>query len=140
MPMTDAVTQYIPQRPPIVMIDQVLAADETKATTSFFLSEENIFVEEGVLKEPGLIENIAQTAAAQVGFLCKQKEIPVPIGYIAAIRHLDISTLPPVGSTLTTTIIRKNQIMDIILIEGTTRLDNRVVCSCEMRVFVKTDK
>jgi predicted hotdog family 3-hydroxylacyl-ACP dehydratase len=121
------------------MIDQVLFADETKATTSLFITAENIFVETGVFKEPGLIENIAQTAAAQVGYLCKQKNTAVPIGYIAAIRYLEISTLPPVGSTLTTTIVRKNQIMDIILIEGSTLHADKEVCKCEMRVFIKSD-
>lgn len=137
--MSDSVLQYIPQRAPIVMIDALKSADEEHATTSLTILDENIFVENGVLKEPGLIENIAQTAAAQVGYVSKQKNIPVPIGYIAAIRHLEISKLPEVGSTIETTIIRKNQIMDIILIEGTTSQLNEVICKCEMRVYIKSN-
>lgn len=137
--MLNPVTQYIPQRAPIVMIDVLKNADEEHATTSLVVMDDNIFVENGVLKEPGLIENIAQTAAAQVGYLSKQNNTPVPLGYIAAIRHLEISKLPEVGSTILTTIIRKNQIMDIILIEGTTSLLNEVICKCEMRVFIKSN-
>ena len=110
-----------------------------KAITSLVVTKDNIFVEDNILKEPGLIENIAQTAAAQVGYLCRQQHIPVPIGYIAAIRHLEIQKLPAVGSRITTSIVRKNQIMDIILIQGTTLLDDEEICSCEMRVFIKSD-
>ena len=139
MNMLNPITHYIPQRPPIVMIDKLESADETTTATSFYVSAENIFVENGVLKEPGLIENIAQTAAAQVGYLCDQKKAPVPIGYIAAIRHLKIFNLPLVGTTLQTSITRKNQIMDIILIEGTTTQSGEVICTCEMRVFVKSE-
>ncbi len=137
--MVDSVTQYIPQRTPIVMIDEILFADEVQATSTLRITEENIFVEAGVLKEPGLLENIAQTAAAQVGYLCKQKDTPVPIGYIAAIRYLEIFHLPLVGSTLATTIFRKNQIMDIILIEGSSMVADKVICKCEMRVYIKSD-
>ena len=137
--MTDAVTDFIAQRLPIVMIDRITYADNDKAITTLDITSDTLFTEKGIFREPGLIENIAQTAAAQVGYMCKQQNIPVPIGYIAAIRNLSILKLPVVGNRITTTITRKNQILDIMLIDGVIQLDDEIIGSCEMRVFIKSN-
>jgi hypothetical protein len=57
----------IPQKPPFVMIDALLFSDEKRTVSSFKIPEKNIFVKEGLFLEPGLVENIAQTAAARAG-------------------------------------------------------------------------
>ena len=77
------IESFIPQRDPFIAIHELLQATDEFAITQFKVLAESIFVIDGVLGEPGLIENIAQTAAAQMGYVCKQKGISVPIGYIA---------------------------------------------------------
>ena len=131
------IIKYIPQRWPMVMIDDLAEASETHAVTGFDILPDNIFIRSGSLAEPGLVENIAQTAAAQVGFICMQKDIPVPIGYIAAIRDLKIFKLPAENTHITTTVTVKNQVLDITLVEGEIKQHDRVLCSCEMRIFAK---
>ncbi|HEX8545717.1 MAG TPA: 3-hydroxyacyl-ACP dehydratase, partial [Cytophagaceae bacterium] len=84
------ITEIIPQRPPIVMIDSLVACNEDYTETNLYISEENIFCKDGFFGEPGLVENIAQTAAARIGYLCKQADADVPIGYIAAVKNLQI--------------------------------------------------
>ncbi|HMJ46203.1 MAG TPA: hypothetical protein VK498_02685, partial [Ferruginibacter sp.] len=64
----DAILSYIPQRPPFVMVDKILSSGESSTRTSFIIHEKNIFVENGKFREPGLVENIAQTAAAGAGY------------------------------------------------------------------------
>ena len=54
----------IPQKPPFVMIDKLINFSETTTSTSFCIKADNIFVAHDYFKEPGLVENIAQTAAA----------------------------------------------------------------------------
>ncbi len=63
------VLSLIPQRPPFVMIDRLVSSDADIIKTSFKITGDNIFVTDGRFREPGLLENIAQTAAARAGEL-----------------------------------------------------------------------
>jgi predicted hotdog family 3-hydroxylacyl-ACP dehydratase len=64
MSFEENVLNLIPQKPPFVMIGRLLHWDEKLTRTSFLVNDDNVFVEDGEFREPGLIENIAQTAAA----------------------------------------------------------------------------
>ena len=135
--MNQPAINYIPQRPPMVMIDELIKSGENSATTSLAVKAINIFVENGVLAEPGLIENIAQTAAAMVGHQCSIQNIPVPVGFIAAVKNLKINSLPKVGTTIQTNIAVTNTVMDITIVRGKIQQDDNELCSCEMRILVK---
>ncbi|MEJ0104073.1 MAG: hypothetical protein WDO19_16580 [Bacteroidota bacterium] len=50
----------IPQRPPFVMIDKLLFCGDTTSRSGLLIRDDNIFVENGEFREPGLVENIAQ--------------------------------------------------------------------------------
>lgn len=133
----DHITDYIPQRHPMVMIDDLLEASDTHAVTQLKIDAANIFVENSRLKEPGLVENIAQTAAAHVGYQCSLKNIPVPIGYIAAVKNLEIFRFPELNSVITTSVRIVNHVLDVTLAEGKIEQNGELCCSCEMRIFVK---
>ncbi len=132
----ESILKYIPQRPPMVMVNSLLSASDTEAVTQLTIKPENIFSTQ-TFSESGLVENIAQTAAAHVGYQCAQKNIPVPIGYIAAVRNLEIKKLPKVNSVITTSIKITNQILDVTVAVGEVQCDGEICCSCEMRIFVK---
>lgn len=131
------ITRFIPQRDPIVMVHNLLEASDTHAITQLFVADDNVFVADGAFAEPGLVENIAQTAAVHVGFQCTRKGLPIPIGYIAAIRDLKINGLPPVKSTITTSVKITNKVLDVTVVQGQVVYDNQVLCTCEMRIFAK---
>lgn len=133
------ITQYIPQRFPIVMIHDLVEASDTHAVTKLSVETDNVFVANGLLAEPGLVENIAQTAAVHIGFQCASKNIPIPIGYIAAIRNLQIKKLPPTGKTVQTTVTITNKVLELTVVEGRVELDGEVLCSCEMRIFARIE-
>jgi len=59
--------ELIPQREPIQMTDTLYEASETDARTGFVIRKDNIFLEDGHLSEMGVIENMAQSAAATAG-------------------------------------------------------------------------
>lgn len=131
------IVQFIPQRAPMVMVHDLLEASESHAVTRLTIEDTNIFVKNDVFTEPGLVENIAQTAAAQVGYQCALKKIPVPIGYIAAVKNLEITRLPGKDSPITTTIRITNQVLDVTVAEGKVEQEGSICCVCEMRIFVK---
>lgn len=141
----DAVSALIPQKPPIEMVDTLWENDDTITVSGFTIQASNIFCQDGIFTEPGIIENIAQTAALRAGYsistLASEGALtgPPPVGYIAAIKNLVINRLPKAGSVLKTKIFIKQIIFDITLIDAKTFCDNEEIASCEMKIFLKKD-
>lgn len=130
------IQSYIPQHPPFVMIDELIGSDDTSTRTAFKVREDNIFIENGILKEPALVENIAQTAAARAGYITTKENLPVLIGYIGAIKDLEIFNLPKINDTLETEIIIKTQVFDVTLITGKVSCNGQTLAQCEMKIFI----
>ena len=126
----------IPQRPPFVMVDKLLSCDENGAQTTFCVNEENVLVVDGKFSEAGLMENIAQTAAARAGYMAKIENKLVEIGYIVSVRSLEIFELPGISDVLITDIKIKNKVFDMIVISGMVMHNNKVMAQCEMNIIV----
>lgn len=141
----DAVSVLIPQKPPIEMVDTLWENDDQKTVSGFTIQANNIFCENGFFTEPGIIENIAQTAALRAGYtistMTQEGALtgPPPVGYIAAIKNLVINRLPRAGSVLKTQIFIKQIIFDITLIDAQTFCNDEEIASCEMKIFLKKD-
>jgi predicted hotdog family 3-hydroxylacyl-ACP dehydratase len=128
----------IPQRPPFVMIDQLLSCSDLSSVSLFQVREDNLLVANGALTEAGLLENIAQTAAAGVGYVARENALPVSTGYIGAIKNLEVFVLPKIGAILETEVIVKNHIFDVTIISGSVTLNGALAAKCEMKIFIKT--
>jgi predicted hotdog family 3-hydroxylacyl-ACP dehydratase len=126
----------IPQKPPFVMIDKLLSVTETTTQTGFCIPGDNIFVQHGVFKEPGLVENIAQTAAAGAGYVSFTQNKPVQVGYIGAVNNLQVFALPKAGHELITEITTENQIFDVTLISGKITCNGQLIAQCKMKIFI----
>ena len=137
--MDENIIEFIPQKPPMVMIDKLVYSDDKKTETSFLIKEDNIFCENGVFCEPGLIENIAQTAAARQGFLIKKGKSDVLIGYIGAIKNLKINFLPKINTEINTEIIITNEILGVTIIYGKVKCNDKVAAECEMKIFIENN-
>ncbi|HMI79082.1 MAG TPA: hypothetical protein VK484_09810 [Ferruginibacter sp.] len=126
----------IPQKAPFVMIDKILSFSETTTSTGFVIKADNIFVENGIFKEPGLVENIAQTAAARAGYISKTENKPVLVGYIGAVNDLQVFSLLQTGDELITEITIENQIFDVTLISGKITCKDTLIAQCKMKIFI----
>lgn len=131
------IINYIPQRSPFVMVDNLVEASAQGATTQFEVLGDNVLVQDEFFSEAGLVENVAQTAAAQAGYYAYVHKQPAPMGFIANVKDLKVYKLPQVGSLLTTTVKVVNQVFDMTLCLGEVKSKDEVVCQCEIRVFVK---
>ena len=131
------IKSLIPQREPIIMIDKIISHSDEKTSTSFTIKETNIFVEEDIFQSSGLIEHIAQSSAARMGMQTTEEEKKPLLGYIVSIKNMMINRLPKVGETILTEIIVTNHINNIIVIKGESKVDNIVVSSCELKVFIE---
>ena len=130
------ILELIPQRAPFVMITELMEVREQSATSSFRILEDNIFVKDGQFQESGLIENIAQTAAAMSGYKAKKSGSAAEIGFLGGVKNLRIYYLPDVDTNLITEVILENQVLNVNLIKGLIRQEDRLVAECEMKVFL----
>src|ERR1700760_870559 len=96
----ESILSLIPQQPPFVMVDELLFSDDNFTKTSFTITVDNIFVIDGEFSEAGLMENMAQTAAAGSGNMARIEDRPVATGYIGQVKNLEVFSLPKVGDIL----------------------------------------
>ena len=130
------ITGYIPQRPPMVMVGKLLSVEDRRTLTSFIITEDNLFCEDGKFLEAGLIENIAQTAAAGAGYRSLLKNEPPPPGFIGGIKNLVIHALPVVNDLLITEVFVEHEILDFTVITGRISVNGQPVAECEMKIFL----
>jgi len=131
------ITEIIPQQAPFVMVDNLVSADETGFKSTFKVEENNLYLKDGKLQEPALIENIAQTVAAGFGFVDKQAGGKPKIGFIGGISKLNIHALPTLNKTIETTVTHLHQFENIYLIKGENFCDGELLVTCEMKIVVQ---
>lgn len=134
------ILDLIPQRAPIVMVDEFLGIDNNVSRTRFTVYNDNIFVNNGEFSECGLIEHIAQSAAARVGYIFKSKNLPIPIGYIGSINYFVIYQNPKVGEAINTTIEIIQEVFNITLIQAYCHIDGKEIASCRMKIFLENNE
>jgi len=128
--------QYIPQRPPFVLVDALVDSNEHSTHSEFIVPANHVLVEDGRLSESGLLENIAQTAAARAGYASAKHGEPVHIGYIGAVKNFEVKALPLSGEKLDTKITVTNQIFDVTAVTGEISVKGMPIASCEMKIFI----
>lgn len=138
MNLEENILQFIPQRHPFVMIDNLLFADEKITRTNFTVSAENIFYENDAFTEAGLLENIAQTAAAAAGYKAIMQNKPVSVGYIAAVKNFEIFFLPKINNELITEIVTTDHVLNVTVISGKVLCNGQLAAQCEMKIFINS--
>ena len=129
-----AVGEILPQREPFVFVDRLEHYDDKETRTSFTVREGQLLVEDGHLTAPGILENMAQSSAARIGYLCKYVlHVPVRIGYIGAIRKFRVNRLPAVGETLTTAVFLREDVFGITLADVVVRVGEEIIAEAALK-------
>jgi predicted hotdog family 3-hydroxylacyl-ACP dehydratase len=129
------ITALLPQGPPFVMVDKLVYSDGHLTCTTFRITPGNPLVEKGRLSAAGLMENIAQTAAAGAGYAARAVNEGVRPGYIISVKDLDIRALPEIEAELMTEITITARVADIIVISGKTTCRGEVIATGEMKIL-----
>lgn len=132
------IEELIPQRTPIIMVDELVSVNKNEAVTSFVVKESNMFLNgDGFLKETGIIEHIAQSASAMYGYesrSCGNRN--APIGYIGEVKNFKCKRYPRIGEILTTTIIKGVEINGVTNIIGIVCVADEVVAQTQLKIFI----
>ena len=118
----EEILEYIPQRPPVVMVDTFYGIDERGcARSGLTVTADNLFVADGVLDECGIVEHIAQSAALRAGYM----------------NDLKVHFLPPVSSRLVTQNMVEQTVMNVTLLSARTECDGKPVAECRMKIYLE---
>lgn len=124
----------LPQRPPFVFVDKLLHYDEQVTRTSFRVPDEGIFVEDGRFRTAGLVEHMAQSSAARIGYISRYVlHIPVRVGYIGDVRKLKVFRNPLCGELLETEVVFKDDIFGITLTDITVRCGGETIATASLK-------
>ena len=126
--------ELIPQKPPFVMIDRLVSSDAVFSVTELEVRPDNLFVDNGRMTAAGLVENIAQTCAARIGYINLNSGETVKIGVIGSISNLNIARTPKVGEHLVTTIKLLEEVFQVTLVEAIVKSDDEVLAQCNMKI------
>ena len=128
----------LPQQEPFVMVGRMTHFELGTSTTETLVRADNLFVDDGFFSPCGLMENIAQTCAARIGFYNKYiLEKDVQIGYIGAIRDYKVLGKAPVGSVITTKVDVLEEVFGMTLAEATVQCDGQTIATGQVKLAVK---
>ena len=132
------IKELLPQRDPFIMVGQLLYFDMEKTFVKTIITENNLFVDNGFFTQEGLIENIAQTCAARIGYINKYiLKKAIQIGFIGAIKNLKIFRLPEIGETIVTKINVVEEIFGMILVNAVIKSGEETITEAEMKIALK---
>ena len=118
------------------MIDALLFSDDTITRCGFRVRADNVFTINGVFVEAGLLENMAQTAAARAGYISRLENKPVEIGYIGAVKNLEIFGLPNTNDELISETQIKETVFNMSMITGKVWCKDKLMAQCELKIFM----
>lgn len=140
--------ELLPQQEPFVMIGTLVHFDHELTVTETQVKADNIFVDECTSESnegenrcfsaSGLMENIAQTCAARIGYVNKYiLKKGIQLGFIGAVRNFEVFALPRVGDIITTRVKVKEEVFGMTLAEATICCQGKMLVSTEMKIAVR---
>lgn len=131
MTQTYDIAQFIPQRPPFVFIDAIEEISNERAITHFTIPADCMLVDQGCLSLAGLMENAAQSCAVRAGYNGNNK-----IGFIGAVKQMKVTRFPRIGEQLTTEVVLMEEVLNISLIECTTRVGDELIATTTLKLAI----
>lgn len=132
------VHDLLPQQEPFVMIGSLVHFDKILTVTETEVLADNIFVDQNHFSASGLMENIAQTCAARIGYINKYiLKKGIQLGFIGAVRNFEVISLPEVGDVITTRVEVKEEVFGMTLAEAVIMCGDKVLVTSDMKIAVK---
>ena len=132
--------ELLPQREPFVMVSELIHFDMMRTVTGTHITEDNLFVDNGVFSASGMMENIAQTCATRIGYANKyifKKD--VQIGFIGAVKKLRIYDRPKAGEYIETEIDVVEEIFGMTLVNAKIMRGEDILADCEMKIALQKE-
>lgn len=131
--------ELLPQQEPFVMVTCLTHYDAETSVSQTTIGPDNIFVDNGYFSASGMMENMAQTCAARIGFYNKYVlHKDVQLGFIGAVRNYEVHELAPEASVIETRIDIMEEVFGMTLTRAEVRLEGRVIATAEIKLSVRS--
>lgn len=117
----------IPQKDPITMVDDVVLADNTHATTTLLLTADKY-----LSGEAALVEFAAQSSAALIGYNSQRADI----GYIGEVRNFSIHRLPLSGEALKCDLEIIAEMAGVTLVQAYIYAGDEALADGRLKLFI----
>ncbi|MBV1888570.1 MAG: ABC transporter permease [Urechidicola sp.] len=143
------ISKFLPHRSPFLMVDKVLSISDNHVSTSFLIKQNNVFVENNLFNEVGLVECAAQTCSSIVGKSYFEDDDlegagTKLIGFISKIKSVNLVTCPKVGSTIKADakLVSRFDADDYTICTLSCKISEQLkeLLSCEMNLFIREVK
>lgn len=105
------VSELVPHRPPMLLLDAVTGWDGVQLECAVVVRADWLLVQQGRMPAAGLLEVMAQAVAAECGLRGHARGEPVRVGMLTGCRSLQLhAPTVPVGTALR---VRARQVVDL---------------------------
>ena len=116
------IVDYLPHRPPMVLLDRIVEAAETRIVCETSLQVDSPFCDGAAVPGWVGIEYMAQTIGVLAGWRALAKQLPVRVGFLVGTRHYQ-SHVPQ---------FRVGDVLRVTADEEITTTDNLSVMCCTL--------
>lgn len=130
----------LPQQEPFVMVGRLVHYDDRLTRTETEILADNLFVEDGAFTAAGMVENVAQTCAARIGYVNKYILLKgIQIGFIGSVRDMTIHRLPRVGEVIATSVEVIEEVFGMTLAHATVKQGDELLLETEIKIAVREE-
>ncbi len=132
----ETVENLLPQKFPFVMVDAMYSYTETSLISGLTIQNDNIFTENNIFLEAGLIEHMAQSVALHTGYQFFLRNETAPTGYIGSIKEIEIKKLPEINDSIQSEVTILQEFAGITLVNIVTKLNNEEIANGQMKTVL----
>lgn len=136
--------ELIPQRYPMVMVDCLVSCGEKQVVSQLTIRQDNLFLNKIGFTSAGMMEAMAQTAAARTGYLIKNQpggtNKKAPIGVIGSIKNFVLYFQPLLGSVIETTVSIEHEVLQATVVKGKVEVDGKLAAESDLQIFLTEDQ
>jgi predicted hotdog family 3-hydroxylacyl-ACP dehydratase len=135
--MKAAIEQLIPHRAPMRWIDALTECTDTTAAATAVFGAGHFAVENGAVLETALVECVAQTAAAALGWRAQAggKTGAPSNGMLIAVTNFRVESRPASGKMVCIEISERKRLGPMLMISGTITCEGKLVASGDLTLY-----
>lgn len=138
------ILELIPQRYPMVMLDCLVSCNKKQVVSQLTIRQDNLFLNKHGLTSAGMMEAMAQTAAARTGFLMKNQpggaNKKIPVGVIGSIKNFRLNFQPLIGSVIVTTVSIEHEVLQATVVKGKVEMNGELAAESDLQIFLTEDQ
>ena len=133
--MSAVLETLLPHRAPMRWIDALTECTPTTARATVCFTADHFAVADGVVLEPALVECVAQTVAAAIGYRARGQIGSARLGMLTVVSDFQIHSRPLAGKQLTITVRELRRLGPMLLVTGSVTCDGQGIASGELTLY-----